>query len=155
MFSWASGARVAVLCAFSFCLWSPYTGLWIGRLGVLKPVMTGFPQGERPKRELGEGAMSLSSLRKHISSLTQHSTHQNGVSKSDSNQGRRRIIHHFPGGSDGKESNCNSGDPVSVPGLGRFPGEGNGYPLRYSCLENPKVREAWRATVHGAANSLT
>ena len=61
----------------------------------------------------------------------------------------------FPGGSDGKESACNVGNPGSVPGLGRFPGEGNGYPLRYSCLENPKVREAWRATVHGAANSLT
>ena len=40
----------------------------------------------------------------------------------------------FPGGSDGKESTCNVGDPGSVPGLGRSPGEGNGYPLQYSCL---------------------
>ena len=42
----------------------------------------------------------------------------------------------FPGSSAGKESTCNAGDPSSIPGLGRFPGEGNGYPLQYSCLEN-------------------
>ena len=47
----------------------------------------------------------------------------------------------FPGGSDGKESACNEGDPGSVPGLGRSPGEGNGNPLQYSCLENPIDRE--------------
>ena len=41
----------------------------------------------------------------------------------------------FPGGSDGKESACNAGDPDSIPGSGRSPGEGNGYPLQYSCLE--------------------
>ena len=43
----------------------------------------------------------------------------------------------FPGGSDGEESACNAGDPGSIPGLGRAPGEGDGYPLQYSCLENP------------------
>ena len=43
----------------------------------------------------------------------------------------------FPGGSDGKESACNVGDLGSIPGLERFPGEGNGYPIQYSCLENP------------------
>ena len=43
----------------------------------------------------------------------------------------------FPGGSDGKASAYNAGDPGSVPGLGRSPGEGNGNPLQYSCLENP------------------
>ena len=42
-----------------------------------------------------------------------------------------------PGGSDGKASACNAGDPGSIPGLGRTPGEGNGNPLQYSCLENP------------------
>ena len=42
----------------------------------------------------------------------------------------------FPGGSDGKESACNAGDMCSIPGLGRFSGEGNGNPLQYSCLEN-------------------
>ena len=43
----------------------------------------------------------------------------------------------FPGGSDGKESACNLGDPNSIPGLGRPPGGGHGHPLQYSCLENP------------------
>ena len=53
----------------------------------------------------------------------------------------------FSGGSDGKESACNVEDLGSIPGLGRFPGEGNGDPLQYSCLENCMDREAWRATV--------
>ena len=44
---------------------------------------------------------------------------------------------HFPGGSDGKESACNEGDLGLIPGSGRSPGEGNGNPLQYSCLENP------------------
>ena len=52
----------------------------------------------------------------------------------------------FPCGSEGKESTCNAGDPV--PGLGRSPGEGNGYPLQSSCLENPMDRGALRATGH-------
>ena len=52
----------------------------------------------------------------------------------------------FPSGSDSKESACSVGDPGSVPGLGRSPGEGNGNPLQYSCLENPMNREAWQAT---------
>ena len=55
----------------------------------------------------------------------------------------------FLGGSDNKESACNAGDPGSIPGLGRFPGEGNGYPVQYSYLENPMNRRAWWATVHG------
>ena len=61
----------------------------------------------------------------------------------------------FPGGSDSKESACNVGDLGSVPGSGRFPGEGTDNPLQYSCLENPMNREAWRATVHGIAKSQT
>ena len=50
-----------------------------------------------------------------------------------------------------KESACNAGDPASIPGLGRSPGEGNGNPLQYSCLENPMDRGAWQAIVHGVA----
>ena len=57
----------------------------------------------------------------------------------------------FPGGSDGKESACNVGDPGSLPESGRSPGEGNGNPLQYSCLENLMHRGAWWATVHGVA----
>ena len=52
----------------------------------------------------------------------------------------------FPGGSDGKASVYNAGDLGSSPGLGRSPGEGNGNPLQYYCLENPMDRGAWRAT---------
>ena len=61
----------------------------------------------------------------------------------------------FPGGLHGKEFACNDGDPGSLPGLGRCPGEGNGNPVQYSCLENPTDREIWRATVHGVAKSWT
>ena len=61
----------------------------------------------------------------------------------------------FPGGSDGKESSCNAGDLGCIPGLGRFPREGNGFPLRYSGLKNSTDRGAWQATIHGMANSWT
>ena len=49
----------------------------------------------------------------------------------------------FPGGSDGKASAYNPGDPGLIPGLGRYSGEGNDNPLQYSCLENPMDRGAW------------
>ena len=56
----------------------------------------------------------------------------------------------FSCGSAGKESACNAGDLGSIHGLERSPGEGNGNPLQYSCLENPMDREAWWATVQGS-----
>ena len=61
----------------------------------------------------------------------------------------------FLGGSDNKESACKAGDQGSIPGSGRSPGEGNGYPLQYSCLEKSMVRGAWRAAIHGVAESDT
>ena len=61
----------------------------------------------------------------------------------------------FPGGSDSKESACNSGNPGSISGSGISPGEWNGNPLQYSCLGNPTDRGAWRATVHRVARSWT
>ena len=61
----------------------------------------------------------------------------------------------FPGGSDGKESACNARDPGLILGSGRSPGEGNGYPLQYSCLENSMDAGAWWATVRGGAKSRT
>ena len=62
----------------------------------------------------------------------------------------------FHGGSDGKESACNAGDPGSIPGSGKSPGEGNGNPLQYSWLENPRDRGAWgRAAVHGVSKNWT
>ena len=57
----------------------------------------------------------------------------------------------LPGGSDSKESACSAEDLVSIPGSRRSPGVGNGYPLQYSCLENPMDKGAWGATVHGVA----
>ena len=59
----------------------------------------------------------------------------------------------FPGGSNGKESACNAEDAGSILGSERSPGEGNGNPVQYSCLENPMDREAWQATVHGVTKS--
>ena len=61
----------------------------------------------------------------------------------------------FPGGSAVKNLPINAGDAVSIPGSGRFPGEGNGSPRQYSCLGNPMDRGAWWATVHGVAKEST
>ena len=60
----------------------------------------------------------------------------------------------FLGGSDSKESACNAEDLASIPGSGRSPGE-NGYPLQYSCLENPIDRGTWWAAIHGVTKSCT
>ena len=65
------------------------------------------------------------------------------------------LVLSFPGSSDGKASAYNVGDPSSIPGSGRSPGEGNGNPLQYSCPENPMDRGAWGAIVHGVAKSRT
>ena len=61
----------------------------------------------------------------------------------------------FPRGANGKESACSAGDPSWIPGSGRSPGEGNVYPLHYSCLENPMDRGAWWTTVHGVTKNQT
>ena len=75
---------------------------------------------------------------------------QNKIAKHSKNANAKKD---FPGGPDSKESACNAGDQGSIPGLGRFPGEGNGYPLQYSGMENSVNRGAWKATVHGIAKS--
>ena len=58
------------------------------------------------------------------------------------------MIQGFSGVSCGKDCACYAGDQGSIPGLGRSPGEGNGNPLQYSCLENPMDTGAWQAIVH-------
>ena len=72
---------------------------------------------------------------------------------------RELILHDLPldlpGGSVVKNPPASVGDTGSIPGSGRSPGEGNGNPLQYSCLENPVDRGAWWATVHGVAQSQT
>ena len=65
------------------------------------------------------------------------------------------IFRGFPGGSEGKEAACNARDQGLIPGLGGTPGEGNGSPLQYSCLENSKDRGTWRAKAHEVAKSWT
>ena len=73
----------------------------------------------------------------------------------------RQILYHLshqgcnPGGLDDKESTGNAGDPGSIPGSGRSPGEGNGNPFQYSCPENPMERGVWQATVQRVAKSWT
>ena len=61
----------------------------------------------------------------------------------------------FPGGSAVKNPPASAGDVGSIPESGSSPGDGNGNPLRYSCLENPMDRGAWQPTVHGVAKSQT
>ena len=61
----------------------------------------------------------------------------------------------FPGGSEVNASACNAGELDSIPGSGSSPGEGNGNPFQYSCLENPKDGGAWWAPVHVVAKSQT
>ena len=61
-----------------------------------------------------------------------------------------RVLHRH-----GKESACHAGEPSSIPGWGRSPGEGDGNPLQYSSLGNPMNRVAWQATVHRVAKSRT
>ena len=64
------------------------------------------------------------------------------------------LLMDFPGGSDGKASVYNAGDPGSIPGLGRSPGEGNGNPLQSCCLGNCMDRGAWWATVHEVSKEM-
>ena len=61
------------------------------------------------------------------------------------------MLRGFPGSSAGQEFTCNARDLGLIPGLGRSPEGGHGNPLQYSCLETPRDRGVWRATVHGVA----
>ena len=70
-------------------------------------------------------------------------------------RGQHVLFWGFPGDSEGKKSAYTAGDPGLTPGSGRSPGEGNGSPLQYSCLENPKDGGAWWAAVHGVVQSWT
>ena len=78
-----------------------------------------------------------------------------GVAKSQTQLSDFTSLQGFLGSSDGKVSAYNAGDPGSIPGSGRSPGEGNGNPLQYSCLENLMDGGAWWATVHGVTKSRT
>ena len=73
------------------------------------------------------------------------------TSKSKEHLRKRQMLSRFPWWLSGKELACNAGDAGSIPGSGRFPGEGIGNPLQLSCLGNPLDRGAWQAAVHGVA----
>ena len=73
----------------------------------------------------------------------------------DKKQVKLRPYVGFLGGSDGKEAACNGGDSGSIPGLGKSPREGHGYPLQYSYLENNMDKGSWWATVHGITKNWT
>ena len=95
------------------------------------------------------------SMDKEASQATVHGVTKSQTQLSTHAHTGYRMKEGFFGGSDGKESACNVGDPDSILRRGRFPGEGNGYPLQYSCLENSMNRGGWWATVHGVTKSLT
>ena len=101
--------------------------------------------------------MSLSQLRKLVMDreVWRAAVHEVTKSRTRLSDGTElRILWGFPGGASGKEPACQCRRlkrHSSIPGLGKSPGEGNGNPLQYSCLENPMYRGAWQATVHGVA----
>ena len=93
----------------------------------------------------------FSNLLECILSLHFSGTHLTEFSCTNINLLVLSLLQDVPGGLDSKESACRAGDPGSIPGSGRSPGEGHGYPLQYSCLENSMDRRAWWATVDGVA----
>ena len=81
--------------------------------------------------------------------MKMHYKTENDINSNSAQCIRSVCVMGFPSGSDSEESACNAGDSGSVPELGRSPGEGNSYPLQYSCLENSMDRGARWTTVHG------
>ena len=99
--------------------------------------------------------VSLSELRDLVMDREAWRAAIHGVAKSWTRLNDWTELIAFPGGSDSKASAYNVGDLGSIPGSGRSPGEGNGNPLQYSCLENAMDGGDWLATVHGVAKSRT
>ena len=103
-------------------------------------------------------ALSGTCLSEQLWSLSFMKLQSKSASRVLGNQGTLGRVPSLKGflcGSDGKESAYNAGDSGSIPGSGRFPGEGNDYPLQYSCLQNSMDRGAWWVIVHGIAKSQT
>ena len=105
----------------------------ISQARILEWVVVSFSQGSPQPRNLTQVSCVSCTGRQTLYHCTTWESH----------------IHIYTCGSNSQESACNAGDSGVIPGLGRSQGEGNGYPLQYSCLENSMDRGAWRATVHG------
>ena len=101
------------------------------------------------KAEAGHGRQRLQQVRGELQSGDQKSkiSQSFGTGLGD--------LRGFPDGSDDSRTTCNAGDPSLIPVSERSLGEGNGYPFRYSCQENPMNRGAWRGIVHRIARSWT
>ena len=102
---------------------------------------------ERGKLSLGQPTQGATPARRALSDAGAAVTHFLKSKQCFRTSEHLNPENSFPGGSDGKESACNAGDLSSIPGSGRSPGEGNGNPLQYSCLENPMDRGAWQSLV--------
>ena len=109
----------------------------------IPPASESFPMSQLFAR--GGQSTAVSALASFLNSLFQNRKFNKieVVIHSTLNSSNLWLAWDFPGGSDGKASAYNEGDLGSIPGSGRSPGEGNGNPLQYSCLENPMDREAW------------
>ena len=112
-----------------------------------------YPQDASSTHHSTQSKMSLD-ITKHHMEGEKKNPQLKATSLEKNQYGKMKQIKSFTGDSNSKES-ANIGDPGSIPESGRPPGEGNGNPLQYSCLENPMHRGAWWVTVHGVATSQT
>ena len=110
-------------------------------------------ENSRDRRAWWAAVYGVAQSRTRLKRLS--SSRSRSIKELGKGRGTCRQAGHFPGGLVNEESAYNSGELGLIPGLGRFSGEGNGYPLQYSCLENSMDRVAWWATVHEVTKSWT
>ena len=128
-------------------LWYNHHHLSISRMLSLSQSETPFPFNPNSHFLLlsALGNLREQNLQPQNVSLCKEDSFRLNIFKKKMTQSFSYYLPDFFGGYDGKEPACNAGDSDSIPGLGRSPGEGNGYPLQYSCLENSMDRGAWQS----------
>ena len=131
----------------TFTLWYNHHHLSISRMLSLSQSETPFPFNPNSHFLLlpALGNLREQNLQAQNVSLCKEDSSRLNIFKKKETQSFSYYLPGFPGGSDGKEPACNGGDPGSIPGSGRSPGEGNGYPLQYSWMENSMDRGAWQS----------
>ena len=117
------------------------------------PLQCSCLENPRDRRAWWAAVYGVAQSRTRLKRLS--SSRSRSIKELGKGRGTCRQAGHFPGGLVNEESAYNSGELGLIPGLGRFSGEGNGYPLQYSCLENSMDRVAWWATVHEVTKSWT